>query len=90
MTEMNENTKNVTIPAKLGVGAIKAYRLVTYPVYNAFKAVGISMNCRFEPTCSHYTQQAIEKHGLLKGSVLGLERILRCNPFCKGGHDPVK
>jgi len=46
--------------------------------------------CRYTPTCSEYTYQAIEKYGVLKGSLMGFGRILRCNPFSKGGHDPVK
>lgn len=46
--------------------------------------------CIYTPTCSQYTYEAIEKYGLIKGSVLGLKRILRCNPFFKGGYDPVK
>ncbi len=45
--------------------------------------------CRFYPTCSAYAIEAIEKYGALKGSVLAIYRILRCNPFCKGGYDPV-
>lgn len=45
--------------------------------------------CRFTPTCSQYAVEAIETHGLIKGSVLSFWRILRCNPFCKGGYDPV-
>jgi putative membrane protein insertion efficiency factor len=45
--------------------------------------------CRFEPTCSIYTYQAIEKYGLLKGGALGLKRILRCNPFFPHGLDPL-
>ena len=44
---------------------------------------------RFIPTCSTYAIEAIEIHGLLKGVALALWRILRCNPFCKGGYDPV-
>lgn len=45
--------------------------------------------CRFTPTCSQYAAEAIETHGLIKGSALAFWRILRCNPFCKGGYDPV-
>ena len=46
--------------------------------------------CRFKPTCSEYTYQAIDKYGVIKGSYLGTWRIMRCNPFSKGGLDPVK
>ncbi|PIS21535.1 membrane protein insertion efficiency factor YidD [candidate division WWE3 bacterium CG_4_10_14_0_2_um_filter_42_7] len=45
--------------------------------------------CRFTPTCSEYTYQAIEKYGVLKGGFLGIKRIVRCNPFFKGGSDPL-
>jgi len=46
--------------------------------------------CIFYPTCSQYTLEAIEKHGAMKGSVMGIKRILRCHPYNKGGFDPVK
>lgn len=46
--------------------------------------------CRFYPTCSQYTIEAIQKYGALKGGLKGAYRILRCNPLCKGGYDPVK
>ncbi|NLT39899.1 MAG: membrane protein insertion efficiency factor YidD [Clostridiales bacterium] len=46
-------------------------------------------SCRFIPTCSSYALEAIEKYGAFKGGLLTLWRILRCNPFCKGGYDPV-
>jgi hypothetical protein len=46
-------------------------------------------SCRFTPTCSEYAIQAISKHGAWKGGWLALWRILRCNPLCKGGYDPV-
>ena len=45
--------------------------------------------CRFTPTCSQYAVEAIETNVLIKGSALAFWRILRCNPFCKGGYDPV-
>ena len=46
--------------------------------------------CKFIPTCSNYTIEAIETYGVLKGSLLGIKRILKCNPFQKGGYDPLK
>ena len=49
-----------------------------------------NINCKFYPTCSEYAKQAIEKYGAGKGILLGIWRILRCNPFSKGGYDPVK
>lgn len=45
--------------------------------------------CRFEPTCSHYAAGAIDKHGPLKGLLLGISRLLKCHPFHSGGFDPV-
>ena len=45
--------------------------------------------CRFTPTCSEYAMEAIQKHGVIKGTGLAVWRILRCNPFAKGGYDPV-
>ena len=45
--------------------------------------------CRFMPTCSQYALEALEKYGAVKGGWLALKRILRCNPLCKGGTDPV-
>ena len=49
-----------------------------------------NINCKFYPTCSEYTKQAIEKYGVIKGLFLGIKRIFRCNPFSKGGYDPLK
>ena len=45
--------------------------------------------CRFRPTCSTYALLAVEKHGALKGSLMAIARIIRCNPYCRGGYDPV-
>lgn len=50
----------------------------------------LGRRCRFYPTCSEYTKQAVEKYGALKGLYLGLIRILKCHPFHKGGYDPLK
>jgi len=49
-----------------------------------------NIKCKFYPTCSEYTKQAITKYGSIKGICLGIYRILRCNPFSKGGYDPLK
>lgn len=49
-----------------------------------------NIRCKYYPTCSEYTKQAIQKYGVFKGSILGIARILRCNPFSKGGYDPLK
>jgi len=46
--------------------------------------------CRFRPTCSDYSLQAIEKYGVIKGGLKSLWRVLRCNPFGRGGYDPLK
>ena len=47
-------------------------------------------NCRFLPTCSEYTKEAIVKFGLIKGTSLGFKRIIKCHPWGKSGHDPIK
>lgn len=46
-------------------------------------------SCRFQPTCSHYAYEVIKRQGFIKGSWLVAKRLARCNPFCKGGYDPV-
>ncbi len=60
---------------------IKLYRKLISPLFPPC--------CRFTPTCSEYALEAFQKHGAFKGLYLTIWRILRCNPFCKGGHDPV-
>lgn len=59
---------------------LKAYKLMISPY--------LGNNCKYYPTCSAYMAQAVEKYGVLRGLVKGAYRILRCNPFSKGGYDP--
>lgn len=60
---------------------IRAYQIVLSPL--------MPSSCRFYPTCSHYGYEAIERHGVIKGGWLTIKRVGRCNPFFKGGYDPV-
>jgi len=58
--------------------------------YKSWISPFLPPSCRFTPSCSTYTMEAVEKYGAVRGSWMGFKRILRCQPFCKGGHDPVK
>ena len=66
---------------KLFIGLVKFYRKYISPLKKPC--------CRFTPTCSMYALEAFERHGALKGLYLSVKRILKCNPFMKGGYDPV-
>ena len=67
---------------KIFIGLIKFYR-------KYLSGIKTTPTCKFIPTCSEYGIEAIEKYGALKGGLLTIWRILRCNPFSKGGYDPV-
>ena len=67
---------------KIIVNVIGLYRRYISPM--------LPPSCRYWPTCSDYTLQAIQKHGVLKGITMGAWRVMRCNPLSKGGIDPVK
>lgn len=69
---------------RLILGLIRGYKRISF-----FQSI-IFTGCRFYPTCSDYTYQAIEKYGILKGGFMGMHRILRCNPWNKGGIDKLK
>ncbi|KKR18360.1 MAG: hypothetical protein UU65_C0002G0205 [candidate division CPR2 bacterium GW2011_GWC1_41_48] len=75
---------------KIAVSLIKIYQKTISPDHGLVKGVFPHGVCRFTPTCSAYTLEAIEKYGFIKGSAMGSRRILRCNPWSKGGDDPVK
>ena len=66
---------------RLLIGLVKGYRLFLSP--------WLGSACRFEPTCSLYALEALRQHGALTGSRLTMGRLLRCHPWCAGGHDPV-
>ena len=68
-------------PQAVLVGAVRAYRFALSP--------WLGSACRFEPTCSAYALDALEKHGAAAGTVLTVGRVARCHPWCAGGHDPV-
>ncbi len=57
--------------------------------YQKHISPALGSNCKYIPTCSQYTLEAVERFGALKGCLMGAYRILRCNPFSKGGYDPV-
>ncbi|TCS94005.1 hypothetical protein EDC36_1219 [Tepidimonas ignava] len=69
------------LPQRLLIGLVQAYRVLLSP--------WLGSSCRFEPTCSAYALQALQRHGAAAGSYLAARRILRCHPWCTGGHDPV-
>ena len=58
-------------------------------VYQAYISPLSPPSCRFTPTCSNYTLEALEKYGVIKGSCLSIKRILKCHPFGSSGYDPV-
>ena len=68
------------LPSLAVIGLVRLYQMTLSPI--------IGRQCRFRPTCSQYMIEAVEKYGAVKGTSKGLWRILRCNPFCRGGYDP--
>jgi len=69
------------LPRQLLLGLVKGYRLLLSPA--------LGSNCRFEPSCSQYALDALQRHGALSGSYLTLRRLGRCHPWCEGGVDAV-
>ena len=71
----------IALPRNLLIGLVKGYRLLLSP--------SLGSACRFEPTCSAYSLQALQQFGAAGGSYLTLHRLARCHPWCDGGIDPV-
>jgi putative membrane protein insertion efficiency factor len=69
------------LPLVLLTGLVRGYRFFLSP--------WLGSSCRFEPTCSAYALQALEEHGAAAGTYITLGRLVRCHPWCDGGHDPV-
>ena len=70
---------------KIIIFLLKIYKKMISPIVSC-----CGIHCKFYPTCSEYMVQAIEKYGVIKGIFLGIKRLLKCNPFSKGGYDPLK
>ena len=70
-----------TLPQRALIGLVRGYRVLLSP--------WLGSSCRFEPTCSAYSLQALQEHGAAVGTYMTLHRLARCHPFCAGGHDPV-
>ena len=70
----------IRLPALAIIGFVRLYQLTLSPIFGRA--------CRFQPTCSNYMIQAVEKYGAIRGTLKGIWRIARCNPFCRGGDDP--
>jgi putative membrane protein insertion efficiency factor len=70
------------VPAAFGVSLIWLYRLTLGALFPA--------TCKYHPSCSEYAVQAVRRHGLVRGSALAGWRLLRCNPWSRGGFDPVR
>lgn len=72
----------ILLPRKIIICIISLYQKFISPL--------LGNNCKYYPTCSEYTKQAVDKYGIIKGSILGIIRIFKCNPFSKGGVDKLK
>ena len=68
---------------------MKKFFIIILKAYKKYLSPLLPNSCRFYPTCSEYAADAINKYGVLKGSIKSIYRILRCNPFNKGGYDPA-
>jgi putative membrane protein insertion efficiency factor len=78
---MNDQSQTCSLGVRICVALIRSYRAILSP--------RLGLHCRFEPTCSEYARQAIERYGVIRGITLTWRRLWRCRPGFAGGHDPV-
>lgn len=71
----------MSILARVAVLMVRGYQVTLSPL--------LPSACRYQPTCSAYTVEALERYGAMRGAWMGMRRILRCHPFARGGYDPV-
>lgn len=76
-------------PRHLAAGLVELYQKTLSPDHSWLRHLFPNGYCRFYPTCSEYSKQAFLKYGLIKGGLKSFWRVLRCNPFSKGGNDPA-
>jgi len=73
---------------RFALGLIRFYQHIISPPLH--RSLGVPNACKFTPTCSEYMYDAVDKYGAIKGSVMGIKRVLSCHPFSKGGYHPVR
>ena len=78
---MADSPARCSLVARLLLGLIRSYQYLAAPL--------LGERCRFYPSCSGYMSDAVRAFGVWRGLYLGLRRLIRCNPWCEGGHDPV-
>ncbi len=75
---------------KCVLACIRLYQRTVSLDHGPLKVMRPYGQCKFHPTCSQYTYEAVKKYGIIKGLVLGIRRVARCHPWSDGGHDPVQ
>ena len=90
LCEVRGATKSDKLKRNRNIGIMLKYSLIKLiTLYQFTLSAFIGRQCRFEPSCSNYTKEAIELHGSIKGLTLGARRICKCHPWHEGGYDPV-
>lgn len=85
-----ENIRKNNIVTRAIIASIIVYQKTISPDHGILTYVSRTQHCRFFPSCSDYAVQSLRQYGLMTGIMLSTGRIVRCNPFCAGGYDPVR